>query len=158
VYRGELENHTLPPEGKWIIELLRKVFQGKEITTNPCEARFGNIGMIYRAGRSITHERAITKLTFYRKPFDEVLTSLIQEYPIGNIGKRGKRNSQSRIRIIPGEMYKMVYVNKSGETTERTIEVKETTKKEITAYCYKKREIRTFRRARIKKIVKIVPR
>lgn len=59
VYREQKENG--PPEAIWIMDLLDRIFSGKEITTNACEGTFGNMGTLIRSGRSILLERGLTK-------------------------------------------------------------------------------------------------
>ena len=59
VYRGPADRGL--PEARWMVDLLARMFSGREITTNACEGTFWNRGTLIRSGRSIVLERALTK-------------------------------------------------------------------------------------------------
>ena len=153
IFRGKMDDPSVPCEAQWILGLLKKIFEGKEITTNPCEGRFGVIGMSIRQGRSIYLERAVTKVFLQNQDVGTTSDWLVVNYPISDMGKRGKRGT--RMHLKAGRRYMMTYVNRRKEKSERMIDIIERKRKFITAFCHLKGEILTFRRSRIKNITPI---
>jgi len=153
IYRGQMDGYSVPEQVFWIIALLRAIFDGKEITTNPCEGRFGVIGMTLRQGRSIYLQRAVTKVHLQKQDVGETADWLVNNYPLQSIGKRGARGDRKRIEI--GGQYLITYVDRRKKKTERVIDVIDRKKKRITAYCHMRQDIRTFKRVRIKSITPI---
>lgn len=150
IYRGRMNGPLVPEQALWILALLKLIFDGKEITTNPCEGRFGVIGMMLRQGRSIYLERAVTKVHLQKQDIKTTIMWLVEQYPIKDIGKRGMRGDRKRLEI--GGRYLITYVNRRGEKTERVIDVLDRKKKYIIAYCHTRQETLTFKRCRIKSI------
>ena len=153
VYRGRMNDPLVPDEARWILGLLQKIFEGKEITTNPCEGRFGVIGMTVRQGRSIYLERAITKVFLQKQKVGATMDWLVESYPIFDMGKRGERGTRKHLKV--GGRYMMTYVNRRKEKSERMIDIIERKRNFITAYCHLRGVVLSFRRSRIKNITQI---
>lgn len=154
IYKGKVDNNSLPEPARWILDLLKKVFDGKEITTNACEGRFGSFGLEIRRGRSIYLSRAATQVILRRGSLSNTLEYIITNYPISELGKRGIRGERKQLRV--GRLYKITYATREGNKTDRTIEVINRIGKYIIAYCHLRNEIRTFKRSRIKSIIPII--
>ena len=153
IYRGKIDGPSVPDEARWILGLLKKIFDGKEITTNPCEGRFGVIGIAIRQGRSIYLERAVTKVFLQKQDVGTTSEWLVENYPISDMGKRGTRGT--RIHLKTGRHYRMTYVNRRKEKSERMIDLIERKRKFITAFCHLRGEVLTFKRSMIKSITPI---
>lgn len=153
VYRGKIDDPLVPDKAHWILGLLKKIFKGKEITTNPCEGRFGVIGMTIRQGRSIYLERAVTKVFLQKQDVGTTAGWLVGNYPISDMGKRGMRGTRTHLKA--GRRYRVTYVNRRKEKSERIIDLIERKRKFIKAFCHLRGEILTFRRSRIKSITPI---
>lgn len=151
VYRGQINHAFVPEPAQWVMNLLRKIFIGKEITTNACEGTFGNMGVQLSLGRSISIDRALTKTIFEKQKSSTTLSWLITNYPIRDMGKRGTRGSQKKLQI--GGRYKIIYRNKWCVESKRIIDVINRKKKWIIAFCHSSKAMRTFRRDKIKNIV-----
>jgi len=153
IYRGKMDDHSVPPEAQWILGLLKEIFNGKEITNNPCEGRFGVIGMQTRLGRSIYLDRAITKVFLQKQEVGTTINWLVEKYPISDMGKRGER--RSRVHLKVGKRYTMTYANYRKEKSVRTVDIVEKKRKYFTAFCHLRGEELTFRRSRVKSIMAI---
>lgn len=153
LYRGRMGGPSVPEQAHWALGLLREVFYGKEITTNPCEGRFGVIGTAFRQGRSMYIERAVTRVHLQRQGPEETAGWLVENYPIQDMGMRGPRGSRTHIKV--GGRYAMTYVDRLGTQTERVIDVEKRKRKVIIAYCHLREDERTFKRTRIKRIIPI---
>ncbi|KXB01843.1 hypothetical protein AKJ44_02090 [candidate division MSBL1 archaeon SCGC-AAA261F17] len=151
LYRGPMDDPSVPEEALWILGLLEAIFDGKEITTNLCEGRFGSMGMTLRSGRSMYLERALTRVHLRNQDVGTTYRWLVNDYPIKDLGKRGERRDRKQIEV--GARYRITYVDRYGVKTEREIEVIEKKKKTLDAYCHLREDTRTFRRDRIKNIV-----
>lgn len=155
LYRGPLDNGQLPAAALWILGLLRLLFEGKEITNNRCEGRFGVIGLALRQGRSIQLDRALTKVHLQSEDLASNLAWLHANYPLPEMGRRGDRGSRTQIKV--GHRYHMGYVNRRGEHSERDIDVLSKKRKTFTAHCHEKDMVLTFRRSRVKYITLVSP-
>lgn len=153
VYRGRMDGEQVPEAARWVVGLLMEVFEGKEITTNSCEGKFGVMGMSMRRGRSIYIERAMTRVHLERQCVGETGRWLVESYPIRDMGRRGKRGS--RVRFGIGGRYEITYVGRLGKWTERVIDVLKRKRKVIVAYCHLREDERTFKRSRIKQIIPV---
>ena len=106
--------------------------------------------MTIRQGRSIYLERAVTKVFLQKQDVETTADWFVENYPISDMGKRG-----TRIHLKTGRRYRMTYVNRRKEKSERIIDLIERKRKFITAFCHLRGEILTFRRSRIKSITPI---
>ncbi|MEM4068151.1 MAG: hypothetical protein QXV17_14970 [Candidatus Micrarchaeaceae archaeon] len=148
IYRGFPDSG--PTEMQWVVNLLEKIFRGREITTNYCEGTFGNMGTLIRSGKSILLERALTKNILHSGTVQDTTSWFNENYTMKEMGKRAVRNH--RIKIIAGRRYKITYQDRNSVKTERIIDVKERKRKYITAFCHLRNAERTFKRSRIKSI------
>lgn len=153
MYRGRIDDERMPEQACWILGLLQLIFEGKEITTNPCEGRFGVIGMTLRQGRSISLKRALTKVHLQNQSVGETANWLVDSYPLFDSGKRGERGDRARLEI--GKRYQITYVDRLKNKTERVIDVLRRKRKRIIAYCHLRQEVRTFNRSRIQQITPV---
>jgi hypothetical protein len=153
LYRGDMNGGSVPEPARWVLGLLREVFDGMEITTNACEGRFGVLGMSVRRGRSIYLERAMTRVHLQRQGLGETCSWLVESHPIQDMGKRGERGS--RVRFEVGGRYEIAYVDRLGQWTRREIEVLKRGKKRIVCYCHLREEERTFNRGRIRDVIRL---
>jgi hypothetical protein len=153
VYRGRMDDASVPEEGRWIIGLLRATFGGKEITTNECEGRFGVIGMEFRRGRSMYAERAVTRVHLQGQEVSWTADWLMGSYPIQEMGRRGRRGMRRHLR--KGGQYRIMYRDWRGVQTDRVIDVVGRKGDLVMAWCHLRNEERTFKRSRIGSIVPI---
>jgi hypothetical protein len=154
VYRGPMDDPSVPEEGRWIIGLLEMTFGGKEITTNECEGRFGVIGMELRRGRSIYLERAVTRVFLQSPGLQTTMDWLVGSYPMEGMGRRGKRGERRHLRT--GERYLISYRDRWGVATERVIDVEGRKGDCVIARCHLRNDRRTFKRRRIGSIQSIL--
>ena len=134
-----------------MVDLLARMFSGREITTNACEGTFGNMGTLIRSGRSVALERALTKNMLASGNIEDTARWFNNSYPMNDKGKRVERGN--RVRVIVGRSYSITYLDHDTVKTERVIDVIERKRKYITAYCHLRNAVRTFKRSRIKEIV-----
>ena len=80
IYKGPADRG--PREAQWMVVLLSKIFNGREITTNACEGTFGNMGTLIRSGRSIVLERALTKNMLASGDIEETARWFNGSYPM----------------------------------------------------------------------------
>ena len=99
VYRGPQDRG--PPEARWMVDLLARMFSGREITTNACEGTFGNMGTLIRSGRSVALERALTKNMLASGGIEDTARWFNNSYPMNDMGRRAERGS--RVRVIVGK-------------------------------------------------------
>jgi hypothetical protein len=154
VYRGPMDDPSVPEEGRWIIGLLKVTFGGKDITTNECEGRFGVIGMELRRGRSIYLERAVTRVLLQSRGLQMTMDWLVESYPMERMGRRGNRGERKHLRI--GERYLITYRDRWGVATERVIDVEGRKGDCVLARCHLRNDRRTFKRRRIGSIQSIL--
>ncbi len=150
VYKGPQDRG--PPEARWMVCFLSRIFSGREITTNACEDTFGNMGTLIRSGRSIVLERALTKNMLASGNIEDTARWFNNSYPMSDMGRRAKRGN--RVRVIVGRSYRITYLDHDTVKTERTIDVIERKRKYFTDYCHLWNAVRTFMRSKIKEIVR----
>ena len=155
LYRGPMNGPGVPVKACWALRLLRIVFEGKEITTNECEGRFGTIGMDLRRGRSMYLDRAQTRAHLQRLELPERMNWLISNYPMQEMGRRGTR--RTRTRLIVGRQYSIKYTDWLGTSTERIIDVRGRKGDKVMAWCHLREDERTFKRGRIENIRPVLP-
>ena len=109
--------------------------------------------MTIKQGRSIYLERAVTKVFLQKQDVETTADWFVENYPISDMGKRGTRGT--RIHLKTGRRYRMTYVNRRKEKSERMIDLIERKRKFITAFCHLRGEILTSKRSRIKSITPI---
>ncbi|KXA96077.1 hypothetical protein AKJ39_05105, partial [candidate division MSBL1 archaeon SCGC-AAA259J03] len=80
LYRGPMDDPSVPEEALWILGLLEAIFNGKEITTNLCEGKFGSMGMTLRSGRSMYLERALTRVHLRNQDVGTTYQSLLDKF------------------------------------------------------------------------------
>jgi hypothetical protein len=151
IFRGKMDDPLVPESAKWCMGLLEKIFSGKEITTNPCEGRFGGIGLRIRHGRSIYLERALTNLHLQKQDVSKTQEWFLANYPIQDMGKRAIRGHRQQLKL--GQKYKITYVDKMKNETTRIIEIIGRKGDCIIANCYLRGDVRTFNRSRITSIM-----
>jgi hypothetical protein len=151
VYRGPPDSG--PQELGWVIGLMKRLFIGKEITTNACEGTFGNMGTLIRSGKSILLQRALTKAMLKAGSAGETASWFNANYPMADMGRRGVRGN--RRKLIVGKSYRIVYRDRLTVKTERTIDIISRKRKHVVAYCHLRNEVRTFRRGRIESITPV---
>ena len=133
------------PQVEHVIDVLKKEFNGKHISTNPVEgvhSRFLPLLRTHRTEKGTTRLiNVVLHICFSLHTFEQILP--FEEF--SNI--KVKREKECRLKI--GKEYLIRYVNASNIVTERVIRVVRIDKRKIDAYCYRKNEIRTFRKDRI---------
>ena len=144
IYYGPLSG--APEHAKNIIGLLKKVFDGKYITSNKAESL---IGVYVHGARSCRGEgKILLKLRFQRVHIAEVLKFISSQLKFG----RGPRGDTPRFHV--GREYIIEYQDRYGERTTRRIKVLSIKKRHIIAYCYLRNAKRTFRR---KGVLGVIP-
>ncbi len=151
IYRGPPDQG--PQELAWVIGLMKRLFTGKEITTNACEGTFGNMGTLIRSGKSILLQRALTKAMLKAGSPGETASWFNANYPMADMGRRGARGN--RRKLAAGKSYRIVYRDRSTVKTERTIDIISRKRKYVVAYCHLRNEVRTFKRGRIESITTV---
>jgi len=143
------------PQINFVLEVMRREFEGKHVTTNPVEGTHSHFLPLLRTHRSekgtqrlinvILHLRFSLHALEHALHLDMFKTSII------------KRNRY--IGIEMGKQYWIKYRDNSNRVTSRRINVLSFDgKKRIEAYCYLRNESRTFRRDRIIKAIPMFAR
>ena len=147
LFRGSIINALEMDQVNWIVCLLKKIFSGKEITTNECEGTFVSIGMEIRRGRGINLEQALTKVMLQRKSIPETIQWFALHYPMSDMGKRGFRGSRNKIH--PNQRYCIIYTDRWNVKTLRTVDVIRCNRKWIYVFGHLRQDFRTLKRSKI---------
>ncbi|MGC8817557.1 MAG: transposase-like zinc-binding domain-containing protein [Candidatus Hadarchaeum sp.] len=153
VYRGPVEEarQSLSEEARgaleWILSLLRKVFDGREITNNPCEGEFSVTGDGVRRRRSAFPLRAIGYAYLRRNGLHAVAFEVAAHFSMSRMG--GDAPHRGRVQLRKGGTYLIIYRNREGEVSRKTVTVLRRLKGRVVALCHEELRKKHLSRRRV---------
>ena len=129
----------------YILEILRKEFAGKHITSNPVEGVHSIFQPYLHMHRTLKGSSRLMELILHilysGRSLEEILP--FEAFLSAKISR------VSDERMLPGRHYFIKYSDKYGNQTERLVEVIEPEKGYLWVFCHLKNEVRMLKKSRI---------
>jgi hypothetical protein len=133
------------PQIDYAIDIIKKEFDGKHITTNPVEGVHSHFLPLIRTHRTEKGTHRLINLVLHLRYSLHSLEKILsfEKFRCAVV----KRNKQ--VKIEEGKEFLIKYRDRLNHVTHRKIKILSFNKRRIDAHCYLKDNFRTFRRDRI---------
>ena len=126
---------------------MKRSFWGKKLLTMFVRSSFSAVGIGLRKRRSMPLSRALGFEALRRRGLEATARMVASHFTMKLLGVEAVHGR--RVQLRRGGLYLIVYRNRGGEVSFRTVTVLGRSKGRIVALCHLKQEIKHFVRSRI---------